>query len=233
MNRARLSSAEQLVQRYQVPLSKVAHALLSEDQEPAAYFRALLQAGHERDARSFLAHALPRRRGLWWACLCAADVLQRNPQEGPEDDTLTSSLQLAARYVRQPSEEGRREAERLFRALEKSSLAGHLAGAVFYCDGSIAPSHAAPVPAPPQILGRFVSTAVYLAAIQHDVRQYRHRLREYLRMGQEVAEGQHLWQTSTSTPRILIDPPQTSPPAPAGSTTPLIRSGDQAAGARR
>jgi hypothetical protein len=163
-------------------------ALLPANWEPANYLARLLAHDLVRDARHFLAHAMPRRRALWWATLCARDC-----REFAAEPVLEEVINMASRFVLMPTESDRRAAERAMHANPVNSIATHLAAAVFMSHGSLAPPEGQAIPVPPSILGRLVSTVVYAAATKKNVVEYQHHLREYIALGREIAEGQHLW----------------------------------------
>src|SRR3546814_717428 len=48
--------------------------LLDEQMTPDAFLKALMERGLRMDAVRFLAHALPKREGQWWACLAAREA---------------------------------------------------------------------------------------------------------------------------------------------------------------
>ncbi len=197
------ASTLEIIDRLSVDLGDLARELAHSDPQPNSYLKLLLREGLVRDARHFLAHALPRRRALWWACLCASDVLSL--AEKQED--LSSSVKVVAEFVRWPGESRRRRAETIFRRQRSNTLAAQLAGAAFYSTGSIAPPEAHTHPAPPSVLGKFVSVSVYLAATRKNIRQYVHHMREYIHLGEQIALGQNLWpQDSPSEPSRLDRP---------------------------
>jgi len=186
-------TASELVRGHQIELGDEARqhlqsALYPANWTPAAYLDRLLEHKLPRDARHFLAHALPRRRALWWACLCARDVREFVAEAG-----LSHMLDVAVQFVRSPAESTRREAERVMKRHPSNSFTSQLAAAVFLSHGSMAPLGEAPIAVPPQVLGRLVSTVVYLAATKKNVVQYVHHMREYIALGQQIAAGKYLW----------------------------------------
>jgi len=186
-------SALALVRRWEVPLTPAAQKRLSADVSRPAFCRLLVENDLLRDARTFLAHALPKRRALWWSCLCALDVCDRKPPR------LEDAVEVVSRFVSSPNEQRRREAERFYRGVKPTSMAGMLSMAAFCSAGSIAPVNSIrPVPAKPYVTARLAGTVVYLAATIKDARQYKHHLRQYVALGEEIARGRNLWQPSPS-----------------------------------
>jgi hypothetical protein len=180
--------ARELVARLQIELSPAAHALLRDDNAPPAFFAHLLGEKHMRDARLYLAHALPVRRALWWSCLCAHDVCD-DRQPG-----LRAAIDSVVRYVQSPSETHRRAAEEFYRRQPSNSLAGVLSAAAFFSAGGVGPSDlATPIAAPAFVAPRLVSAAVYLASTIKDALNYQRVMHDYLRVGQQIAQGENLW----------------------------------------
>ena len=70
-------TAEEVCHRY--PASDEAKGLLRPDLTPRQYLDLLVENGHPADACQFLAHALPKREAVWWACLCVGPFLGASP----------------------------------------------------------------------------------------------------------------------------------------------------------
>ncbi len=62
-------------------------------------------AGLTAEAVRVMAHALPKREGVWWACMCAANTA---PPDLKEPDRM--ARELAEQWVRQQKDEQRRAA---------------------------------------------------------------------------------------------------------------------------
>lgn len=181
-------SATELCREGRIKLKPGARALLDEELSPQAYFERLRENDYLAEARRILAHALPHRRALWWACLCVQDAYQ---SELPEP--VARAVEVVAKFVHDPSETNRREAERVGRELPKSRLEGCLAMAAFLSRGNISRPHLPIVQAPPHVTGRLVGVCVYLASVIRSAAHYKHYLRQYLAMGADIARGENLW----------------------------------------
>ena len=193
--------AQHLVEELQVELSEEAQCQLNSayapgNWSPAVYLANLLQCNAVRDARHFLAHALPRRRALWWACLCTRDA-----REFIAERPLEEVLKIATQFVLAPSEELRRAAQRTMNGLPINSVSAHLASAVFMSTGSLSPPHEVPVPVTPCVLGRLVSVVIYAAATKKNIINYKHHMLEYIHLGQQIAAGEHLWPRAAAQPK--------------------------------
>jgi hypothetical protein len=197
--------ARDLVARLSIGLSPEALALLRAEDSPSAFFARLVGESCWRDARHFLAHALPVRRALWWSCLCAHDVAECEPN-------LTAAIDAVVRYVRVPSETHRRAAEDIYRREAPESLTSILAAAAYTSAGSVGPRDlASPIAPPSFVTQRLVSTVVYLAATRKNLPQYKIVIRDYVLVGQQIAQGQNLWpdaELTTEFTRIDIGGPQ-------------------------
>jgi hypothetical protein len=200
----------------EIELQPEGRALLRAAQSPWEYFELLLENRCYADARRVLAHALPKRRALWWGCLCAWDVYRPQP---PAE--VAGVLEAVVRYVLQPCEAHRRAAAARAQEVEPNSLAACLAMAAFCSAGSLAPPGVPCVAPRPFLTGRLVGVTVYLAAVLRDPTQYKAQLRRYLEIGREVASGANLWTEGATSdaleaPAGGVDPGEAMPVAPVG-----------------
>lgn len=128
---------------------------------PSAYFDRLRQAGRQKDAAEFLAHALPRWEAVAWAARSVRD-LRSADDRGPAE---TSALTAALLWVQDPSESRRRSAFEAAEAADATSPERLAALAAFFSGGSITPADCDPLPAPKDAAGRLASGAVLVAAL--------------------------------------------------------------------
>ncbi len=106
------------------------------DQAPRSFLDALIEAGEFPDAVRFLAHALPKREAVWWACLCAREAAGADPPE-----PVAAALRAAEAWVADPSEENRRAAVARGRGGRAAAPpAGCAAAAAFWSGGSLGPA---------------------------------------------------------------------------------------------
>jgi len=101
-------------------LEKGSVSLLQEDMNPESYVRALVGAEHWLDALKVVAHCLPSRELVWWACVCARYA------SATGDKADQAALTAAERWVYKPEDEHRREAFRLVQE-SKDPAAGCMA----------------------------------------------------------------------------------------------------------
>src|SRR4051794_21477337 len=88
------ASAAKICERF--PISPEARVLLREGMSPQEYLDTLIDEGELVDAVQFLAHTLPKRQAVWWACR-AADATGLT---GPAD----AALRAADAWVAEPTE---------------------------------------------------------------------------------------------------------------------------------
>ena len=113
-----------------------AKKLLRDGMTTRQYLDVLVQKEQFPDAARFLAHALPKREAVWWACMCADAV----------PDPALAGADAAARvaaeaWVRKPTEEPMRRAawDAAQKTAYRSAEAWAAVGA-FWSGGSMAPS---------------------------------------------------------------------------------------------
>lgn len=146
-------------------LAPEARGLLAPGATPAAFLRALIDAGHLVDAIRLMAMALPRREAVWWACLCARGALAAESPPGERTPLEIAALEAAEAWVYRPTEENRRACFAPADALKFETAAAYAALAAFWSGGSLAPPDA-PVVVPPGdgLTGTAAGAAVLLAA---------------------------------------------------------------------
>src|SRR5512146_610844 len=86
-------------------LSEDAMAMAGPETQPADYVSLLLQKKLYPDAVRFVAHALPKREGIWWAWMCA-----RRAAGEPAKPEIRAALEATEKWIAQPNEEHRRAA---------------------------------------------------------------------------------------------------------------------------
>jgi Family of unknown function (DUF6931) len=86
-------------------LSAEALARIAGCADTPAALEALESGGLAADAVKLVAHALPRREGVWWVCMCARATMPTDLQAADR-----AALNAAETWVRKPSDENRRAA---------------------------------------------------------------------------------------------------------------------------
>jgi hypothetical protein len=136
------------------------------------------------EAVRVLAHALPKREAVWWACMCAMNTA---PGDLPEPARL--ARETAEMWVRQQKDEQRRAAFAHAEASGFGSPEAWAGVAAFWCGDSMAPVGLPAVPPPPTAVGGAVAGAVALSAVRGDVARQKARLKRFLESGRNIALG--------------------------------------------
>ncbi|MBL6077074.1 hypothetical protein JMJ56_03585 [Belnapia sp. T18] len=136
-------------------------ALLAGLADAEAALARLEGAGRMTEALRLLAHALPKREAVWWACMCARAV--PDPAARAED---AQALDAAEAWVRRPDEAARRAAMAAAeRAAFRSTEAWAAVGA-FWSGGSMSPEGQPVVPPAEHLTGVAIAGAVVLATVR-------------------------------------------------------------------
>jgi len=175
-------------------LSKNAQKLLRADLAPQQFVEMLFQGGLYVDAFDFLAHALPKRDAIWWACVSVRHAL--GPALPPKD---FAALKAAVEWVLEPDEPKRRAAQAAAAAGGFATPAACAALAVFGSGGSLVPPNLSEVPPEPSMTAQAVSRAITLASVQVESRTIPDVQRELVELGIAIAEGKITWPAVTKT----------------------------------
>ncbi|HXP31325.1 MAG TPA: hypothetical protein VN832_09565 [Stellaceae bacterium] len=165
-------------------LSAAGIAALDPALDASANLDLLMKRGLLSDAVRFLAHSLPKREAVWWACLCARDMLPADAAPA-----LLAAVQAAEGWVMAPSEEKRREAMVTAEAAGFRAPASWAAVAAFWSGGSMAPPNAPVVPPGDPLTGAAVAGAILLAAVQTEPQKAFEKYRRFLDYGIDIAGG--------------------------------------------
>ena len=144
----------------------------------------LTSSGFLIEATRLVAHALPKREAVWWACMCA---IHTAPVDLPDADR--KCREAAEDWVRQQAETSRRVAFDLAQAGGFRTPEAWAAMAAFWSGGSMAPEGQPAVPPAPHLSGTAVAGSVALAAVRGDVARRDARLHQFLESGRNIATG--------------------------------------------
>lgn len=169
-------------------LSAAGQEICAGESQVDAALKRLEAAGLIADAVAFLAHALPKREVVWWGLLCLWDV--RRPKVAAFEETIYRAL---VRWLRQPTEEHRRQVSAAGKAAGMTSLAGHLARAAFVSGGSMTRADLPKVLPPPHSTALIVRKILKAAAAKANPRNPEERLTTFLRVGLEIADEKNRW----------------------------------------
>lgn len=179
----RETRASEITSRYEI--DKEAIGVLTPELSPVDYLLSLLKNGHNQEATNFLAHALPKREAIWWACMSTREALAANA----EDPNYKVALESAEKWVNEPTEENRRAAEKAAIKTGHQHAASWTAQAVFWCTGSIVAADQTAVPAADYLYSKAIVGAVVLAAVHVDVEKIDKVLQNFLKAGIDLAKG--------------------------------------------
>lgn len=193
--RVRGDKAAEIAARFE--LGEDAQKLLNIDLGPKQYFDLLAEKQLFPDAVRFLAHALPKREAVYWACLCARRVISPGGAEAPPDAApeppakakARAALEAAMRWVFQPSEENRRAAEAAAKDEGIKSPAGCAAIAAFFTGGSLGPPNVQAIPPDEFMTAQAVAGAVMLSAVVTEPDKAAEKYRDFFAVGTQLAEG--------------------------------------------
>jgi uncharacterized protein DUF6931 len=189
----------------EIRLTPQGRSLVSAHLTVRQYFDRLIEHGCYADARRVLAHALPKRRALWWACLCARDIDQ------PPD--AVEVIDVVAHYAGHGDEISRRKAEAFGMQFGPDHLTCCLAMAAFFSGDNVSRPDLPPVAPHPFATARLVEVVVYLTSVRKDPTTYKDHLRRYLAQGLQIALGDDPWAAATVSPVSGV---------PAGPTSPAV-----------
>lgn len=170
-------------------LGEESKGLLRDGLTPAQFLDTLIEKQQFTDAVRFLAHALPKREGVWWACLCSRSIAGSSPPP-----KIAAALQTAEKWVTDPSEENRRAAMPAAEAAELKTPAGCAAVAAFWSGGSLGPPNVPAIPPGEYLTAHGVASAVMLAAVQSEPEKAPEKYPKFLAQGIEVAKGTQRWK---------------------------------------
>ena len=145
----------------------------------------LEQAGLLIEATRLIAHALPAREAVWWACACS----RHTAPSGENPATETTLRDAAEEWVRKPTDEHRRTAMKQAETAGFGSPEAWAAVAAFWSGDSMAPPEAPKVPPQPHFTGLAVAGAVALAAARGPAARRETRLRHFLVSAKDIAGG--------------------------------------------
>lgn len=163
-------------------LDTQAAALLQELPDAAAGLEALLAADRMPDALRLIAHALPKREAVWWACMCARGVPARDP-----DPLDAQALTATEAWVRRPDEATRRATMEIaqrggFRSAEAWAAVG-----AFWSGGSMSAEGQPEVLPAEHLTGVAVVGSLMLSAMRHSPQRAPARFSRFLASARDIA----------------------------------------------
>jgi hypothetical protein len=170
--------------RARVPLPAETAQVIQNCTQLAEAVDRLEAAGFLVEATQFVAHALPKREAVWWACMCATHTA---PADLPDADR--KAREAAEDWVRQQGEKLRRTAWARAEVSGFGTPEAWAAVGAFWSGDSMAPEGQPAVPPAPHLTGTAVAGAVGLAAVRGDAARQQARLHSFLESGRNIAAG--------------------------------------------
>ncbi|MEE2730413.1 MAG: hypothetical protein VYA55_06290 [Pseudomonadota bacterium] len=151
---------------------------------PADFIDQLVQSNFYFDAVKFLAHALPKREAIWWACMAVKKTL---PADAPAPQQ--AALNAAEQWAIQPTEENRQLAKAWSEKTQNKSAPSWAATAAFWSGGSMAKPGEPDMPAPPYLYAHAVAGAISMAAFSPDPENAAEQFQLFIRQALDLAAG--------------------------------------------
>jgi hypothetical protein len=162
-----------------------ARAKLDDCPHAAEALARLEQAGLLIEATRLVAHALPAREAVWWACSCS----RHTAPSGAAPAAEAAVREAAEEWVRRQTDELRRAAMKEAEKAGFGSPEAWAAVGAFWSGDSMAPPEAPKVPPQPHFTGLAVAGAVALAAARGPASRRDARLRRFLVSARDIASG--------------------------------------------
>jgi len=145
----------------------------------------LERAGLLVEATRLIAHALPAREAVWWACVCSRYTAASGANQAAE----TQVRDAAEEWVRKPTDEHRRSAMKQAEMAGFSSAEAWAAVGAFWSGDSMAPPEAPKVPPQPHFTGLAVGGSVALASSRGPASRRDARLQRFLSSAKDIMTG--------------------------------------------
>jgi len=187
-------------------LSESAEKVLGDGVTPRQFVGQLVELRQYVDAFDFLAHALPKREAIWWACLSV-----RHAQGPALPAKEFAALKAAVEWVLEPDEPNRRAAQAAGEAADFRAPAGCAALAVYGSGGSLGPAIFPDVPPGPYMTAQAVSGSITMASAVGDPGAMPDLRRDLVELGIAVAEGKITWPAVTKPAVVRGTPGQRFP----------------------
>ena len=181
---SKLKVADRAGLRACIGLSAAAAAAIAADGSETEMLDRLVASGFLAEATRLIAHALPKREAVWWACMCAEHTA-RPASDKPEGKAIAA----AEHWVRAQTDEARRAAFATAQETGFDTPGAWAAVAAFWSGGSMAPPGQPVVPPAAHLTGTAVAGAVALAAVRPHPGRRDARLRRFIDSGRDIAAG--------------------------------------------
>jgi hypothetical protein len=169
-------------------LGKEAQALLTPELSHRAFLQKLVEAEQHQDAVRYIAHALPKREGVWWAWVTAKRAAGAEPPPAIKD-----SLDATEKWIAQPTDPHRRIAFEKAEAADLGTPAGCTGAAAFFAGDSMAPPNVPAVPPGEWDTAKAIAGAVMMAVVEKEPEKAAEKFQAAIQQGLEVIGKIKLW----------------------------------------
>jgi hypothetical protein len=190
-------------------ISDAARKLLLNNLPSLGFLEVLIEHRKNHDAVRFLAHLLPKREAVWWACQCARQIAGATPPEAIE-----AAVKAGETWIGEMTEDARRAAFPAANHAGLGTAAGSAAMAAFLSGGSLTPADSSPVPPGEYMTAQLAAGSVITAAVADDPKKMQENFYTFLRQGVELYK--------TTNQRVVA--PETGPDTRKKIPTPSFRS---------
>ena len=165
-------------------LTDAARALLSPEAAVGEYLALLVDQELFIDSVTLLAHALPKREAVWWACLAARNLIDADTL--PEIQAVLESAEI---WVRKPGDDTRRAAMEHAQKTQFDHPAVWAAVGAFWSGGSMVAPELPAVPPAEHLTGLAVSGAVQLSVLSREPQLAPEKFRVLIDQAIDIANG--------------------------------------------
>jgi hypothetical protein len=165
-------------------LPGAALAVIPPDATPSLALDALVRAGYGTAALRLVAHSLPKREAVWWACMCAEHTA---PDPLPQAELAVAHSAQA--WVRRPHDEAGFAAYALAERCGMRSAECWTAVAANWCGSTLSGPGLPPVAPPPHLPGIAVYGAVALALARAPAEQHPAVTARFISSARDIATG--------------------------------------------
>lgn len=183
MKKINAKTALELTSHYDA-IDENAFDLLHPKLTPEEYINKLIDKEYYADSIIFLAHGLPKREAIWWACLCAKVITNKNTKA---DDI--ASLSMAEKWVYEPDDKKRRMCGTLAEKGDYKTAQNWAAAAVFWSGGSITKEDDPAMEPAPYLYAHAVSGAILNAVGMSDSDDIDAQFQQFIKHGLNIADG--------------------------------------------
>lgn len=183
MKKITAQTAQELASQYD-PIDEKSIHFLTPDMSPEEYLNKLIEKQLFADSILFLAHGLPKREAIWWACLCAKNITTKDT--GADD---IASLSIAEKWVYEPDEKKRRMCGTLAEKGNYKTAQNWTAAAVFWSGGSITAEDEPAIEPAPYLYAHAVSGAILNAVGMSDTDEIDNQFQRFIQHGLNIAAG--------------------------------------------